>query len=72
MKINIRIKPRSKRPKVEKTADGYTVYVSEPPVENKANIALVEALSDHLNIPKSRIRIVSGLRSKNKIVEIAE
>ena len=70
MKINVRIKPRSKRPKVEKTEDGYVVYVSAPPIENKANKALVEALSDHLNVPKSRISIVSGLKSKNKVVEI--
>jgi uncharacterized protein YggU (UPF0235/DUF167 family) len=70
VKINVRIKPRSKRPKVEKTEDGYTVYVSEPPVENKANKALLESLSEHLGVPKSRLSIVSGLKSKNKIVEI--
>ena len=50
MKINVRIKPRSKRPKVEKTEDGYTVYVSEPPVENKANKALIEALTKDMNV----------------------
>ena len=70
MKINVRIKPRSKRPKVEKTEDGYTVYVSEPPVENKANKALIEALSCHFDVPKSRVKLVSGLKSKNKVVEI--
>lgn len=70
MKINVRIKPRSSRGKVEKTESGYVVYVTEPPVENKANKALVEALSGHFDVPKSRIRIVAGLKSKNKIVEI--
>ena len=70
MKINVRIKPRSSRSRVEKTEDGYVVYVTEAPIENKANKALVEALSDHLGIPKSRIRIVAGLKSKNKVVEI--
>lgn len=44
--------------------------MNEPPVENRANIALVESLSDHFGIPKSRIRIVAGLKSKNKVVEI--
>lgn len=70
MKINVRIKPNAKRPKVEKTDDGYIVHVSAPPIENRANLALVESLSDHLDIPKSRIRIVAGLKSKNKVVEI--
>ena len=72
MKINVRIKPRSKRPKVEKTEDGYVVCVSEPPIENKANKALIESLSCHFDVPKSRIRIVSGLKSKNKVIEIVE
>jgi uncharacterized protein YggU (UPF0235/DUF167 family) len=72
MKCNVRIKPRASRSKVEKTDDGYVVYVTEPPVENKANTALVEALSDYLDVPKSRIRIVAGLKSKNKVVEISE
>jgi uncharacterized protein len=70
MKINVCIKPNSKHPKVEKTADGYTVFVSERPVDNKANKALIESLSCHFELPKSRISIVSGLKSKNKIVEI--
>jgi uncharacterized protein len=70
MKINVRIKPRSSRSRVEKTEDGYIVYVNEPPVENKANKALVESLSSHFEVPKSRIKIVAGLKSKNKVVEI--
>jgi len=70
MKINVRIKPRSMHPKVDKTTNGYTVHVSEPPIENKANKALVEALSDHLDVPRSGISIVSGLKPKNKVIEI--
>lgn len=71
MRINVRIKPRSSKNRVEKTDAGYTVSVTAPPVDNKANIALIEALSGHFDIPKSRIKIVFGLKSKNKIVEIA-
>jgi hypothetical protein len=70
MKINVRIKPNSKHPKVEKTEDGYTVFVSERPVENKANKALIESLSSYFDVPKSRITIVSGLKSKNKVVDV--
>ena len=70
MRINVRIKPRASRNKVEKTTDGYVVYVTEPPVENRANIALMENLSEYFNIPKSRINIVFGLKSRNKVVEI--
>lgn len=72
MKINVKIKPRSKCRKVEKIDDGYCVYVTEPPIENKANDALVKALSEHFDVSKSRVRIVGGLKSKNKIVEILQ
>ena len=70
MKINVRMKLRASRGRVEKTDDGYVVYVSEPPTENRANKALVELLSSHLDVPKSRIRIVAGLKSRNKVIEI--
>ena len=70
MKINIRIKPRARCNKVEKTEDGYIVYVKEPPIEYKANNALIKLLSCYFDVPKSRIRIVVGLKSKNKIIEI--
>ncbi len=72
MKINVRIKTRAKHEKVEKSENGYIVYVNQPPIENKANKALVELLSSHFDVPKSRIRIIAGLKSKNKIIEITE
>jgi len=31
---------------------------------------LLEIISEHFNVPKTRISIVAGLRSKNKILEI--
>lgn len=72
MKINVRIKPRSSRNKVEKTDSGYAVYVTEPPVENRANVAMIENLSEYFSIPKSKIRIVAGFKSRNKIIELSE
>lgn len=70
MRINVRIKPRSSQNKVEKTENGYVVFVTEPPVDNKANTAMIENLSEYFNISKSKIRIVSGFKSRNKIIEL--
>jgi uncharacterized protein YggU (UPF0235/DUF167 family) len=70
MKITVKIKPRSHHNKVEVKDGIYIVHVTQPPVENRANIALVETLSEHFDIPKSRITVVSGFKSRNKIVEI--
>lgn len=71
MRITVKIKPNAKTEIVEKRSDGgFSVRVKAPAREGKANEALVKALSCHFNIPKSRISIISGLGSKNKIVEI--
>ena len=71
MKISVRIKPNAKVDSVEKNPDGeYLVRVKAPAKEGKANEALVKTLGRYFHIPKSRVSIISGLGSKNKIVEL--
>ncbi len=70
MKISVRVKPNSKKEKIERTGDLLTVYVKEPAQENKANLAVIKLLAEHFNVPKSQISIVSGPKSKQKIVEV--
>lgn len=70
MKISITVKPKSKEERVEETDNGYVAYIKEQPIENKANKALIKLLSEYFGVPKSRIAILSGIKSKQKIVEI--
>ena len=71
MKLFIKIKINSKIEKVIKlNENNFTVSVRVPPIENKANIRLIELLSEYLNIPKSRFTIIRGIKSKNKVIEI--
>ena len=70
MKVIIRVKPNSSQEKIEKTENGYLVYVKEPPVNNKANQAVIKVLANYFKIPKSQISILSGLKSKQKFIEI--
>ena len=39
-------------------------------VEGKANEALIEFLAEHYGVAKARVRILSGLKSRQKRVEI--
>lgn len=39
-------------------------------LDGKANEALIEFLAGHFKVPKSRVRIASGLRSRRKRVII--
>ncbi|MBI4641812.1 MAG: DUF167 domain-containing protein [Candidatus Tectomicrobia bacterium] len=72
MKLLITVKPKSRQERVEKTDSGYVAYVKEQPVDNKANRALIQLLSQYFGVPKSHIAIVSGLHSKQKVVEIKD
>lgn len=71
MKIFITAKPNSKIEKVEKTGEAsFKVSVKAPPKENKANFAVMEAIAEYFKVPLSKIRLISGRTSKNKIIEI--
>ncbi len=72
MKIQVKVKPRSKTEDVtrELETNVYVVRVKEPPVEGKANRAVLKLLARHLGIPESRLRIASGQASKNKVIEV--
>ncbi|MBI2451424.1 MAG: DUF167 domain-containing protein [Parcubacteria group bacterium] len=71
MKFYIKAKPNKKSEKIEKIDENHwVVFVKEPPVENKANQALIKLIADDLGVALSRIKIISGLKSKNKIIQI--
>ena len=52
-------------------ANRLRVRVQESPVDGQANRALIKLLADRLGVPISVVRIASGLKSRNKVVEIA-
>jgi uncharacterized protein (TIGR00251 family) len=72
MKISVRVKPNMKEEKVEKVDKVFAVYVKEPAKEGRANKSVVELLSKYFKIPKSKIVILSGMKSKQKIIEIKD
>jgi uncharacterized protein YggU (UPF0235/DUF167 family) len=66
--IVVRVKPGSpKGPLVEIGDDGaLTIYVQERAVDGKANEAVTKVLAAHLGVPKSRVELISGARSRVK------
>lgn len=70
MKISVRVKANSKKEKIDKTGELLTVYVKEPARENKANLAVINLLAEYFKVPKSQISIVSGQKSKQKVVDV--
>lgn len=70
--IHVRVIPRAKKTTVSGERDGAIVIrLAAPPVDGAANAALIEFLSDILDLPRRQIRIVSGEKNRTKRVAIA-
>ena len=72
MRIQVKVKPNSRSEEVSREGDIFVVKVKEPPREGKANQAVIRLLAEHFGVPKSQVRILSGFRGKNKVIEVAE
>lgn len=71
MRIYVKVVPRSSQNKVEKISEGeYKAWITAPPVNGKANEALIKLLADYFDISKNRIDIKAGKTAKTKIIEI--
>jgi len=70
--LAIRVQPRASRNEIRLRADGtIVVALTAPPVQGAANRALTEFLAQALEVPKSAIEIVAGVRSRQKRVRVA-
>jgi len=68
--LEIKVIPNVKRTEFIRTETGYKARLTAPPVDGKANEALIELLSKEFGIPKRDIEITKGATSRNKTVEI--
>ena len=72
MKIRVRVKPNSKTEEVNQEGNNFVVMVKAPPEEGKANQAVIKLLAEHLGVPQSQLKILSGFRKRNKTIEVME
>ncbi len=72
MKIQVKVKVNSRTEIVSQEDNIFTVKVNKPPREGKANQAVIKLLAKHFEVPKNQVRILSGIKSKNKIIEIVD
>lgn len=71
MRLQVRVSTNADKPGVQKITEAeYKVRVHAKPIEGQANAAVIEALAEHFGVQKSRVRIVAGLTSKRKTVDV--
>ena len=68
--ITVRVTPRSGRTAVEIGPDGVVVRVRAAPEGGRATDEAARALADRLGVPKTRIRLRSGARSRTKTFDV--
>ncbi len=69
--IEVKVEPRSSRKGIAGLMENVVkVKLTAPPVDGAANEQLIEIISEATGVRKSDIRILKGLSSKRKLVEI--
>lgn len=71
MKIKVHIQPGAKKDEiVGQYGDAIKIKLKAPPMQGKANEALIDLLAEKYGVKRSEIKIIHGLTSRDKIVSI--
>lgn len=69
--FDVKVIPRAKRDEIVGVeGDAVKIRLNAPPVEGRANDALVKFLAEVLRIPRAQIEIVRGETSRHKVVRV--
>ena len=67
----VKVQPRARRNAVTgSVGDALKLALTAPPVDGRANQALIEFLAELFEIPRASVTIASGETSRNKMVRI--
>ena len=71
MRIFVSAKPSAKENKIEKLDfKHYKIFVKDPPIKGRANVAIIELLADYFSVSKLNVKIVKGAFTREKIIDI--
>jgi len=71
VKIFVTARPSALKESIEKIDEThFIVAVSEPPVQGRANRAIIRALSAYFNVKPYQVELISGKTSKTKVLKI--
>ncbi len=69
--IQVQIQPRASRSEFAGiTNDLLRVRITAPPIDNKANLHLIEFLATQFGIAKSRVQLLRGRKTRNKLLRV--
>jgi uncharacterized protein YggU (UPF0235/DUF167 family) len=69
-RVSVRVHLRAPRQRIEERDGVLHVWVTSQPVSGAANEELLAATGRYFGVPQSAIRIVHGMRSRDKVIEV--
>jgi uncharacterized protein (TIGR00251 family) len=71
--IQVKVKPNARVNRLEEMTDGsWLAQIKAPPVDGKANQALIELIAERFGCRKGAVSIKSGASGRMKLVRIEE
>jgi len=72
--LAVRVTPRASKNEIVEVLSDWTVkvHLTAPPVEGKANEALVKFLAEVLDVAPARIEVVAGASGRDKLISVLE
>jgi uncharacterized protein len=69
--LTLHIQPGAKKTEIAgEHGDALKIRLAAPPVDGKANAALLEFIADRLRVTKGAVTLKSGQTSRRKVVEV--
>jgi hypothetical protein len=69
--LHVRVQPRASRDEIVGERDGsLVVRLTAPPVEDRANKALCRLIARRLGVAPTRVTVLRGAKSRDKIVQV--
>ncbi|MGO4880922.1 MAG: DUF167 domain-containing protein [Bryobacteraceae bacterium] len=70
-RVTVKVHPRARRTRIAgRLGDAWKLDLAAPPVDGKANDACIRFFAELAGVSQSRVRIVLGLSSRTKVIEI--
>lgn len=70
MYVKVFVTPGARREKIEEKNDDLLISVREPATGNRANDRVREIIAQRQGVPFGKVRILTGHRSRAKIVSV--
>src|SRR5215469_6155915 len=71
--FTVKVHPRARKNAITGTVgEALKLALTAPPVEGRANQAVVEFFADLFEIPRSSVTIASGARGRRKVIRVKD